>query len=198
MRSFSIARLGCGFIVRNSMAELFTAFWLITLACLNAPLGCAQSFVASVKPTIWRPRVRLQLLIPTGFSASNVTLEMLIEEAYGIQEFQISDGPSWIRSDRFDVQAKATPYSDSKSDVGLQGFDKTRRRRMMQTLLVDRFGLKVHPETREEPVYALVIFGNAHKLQEVTSSGESATQPALSGRHAPGIRVGMGHLWPRG
>ena len=72
-----------------------------------------------------------------GFSASNVSMEMLIEEAYGIQQFQISDGPSWIWFDRFDIQAKANPSTDVDSQsTGEPGRpDKARRWQMIQTLL---------------------------------------------------------------
>jgi uncharacterized protein (TIGR03435 family) len=183
-----------------------TAFGLITIGVLNAPIGRAQeshssdAFVASVKPNKSGDQgAGFDYSSATGFSASNVTLEVLIEEAYGIQQFQISDGPGWIRSERFDIQAKANSSTDSDSQParGAGGLDKARRRQMIQTLLASRFALKVHPETKEEPVYSLVVFKSSPKLQDVTASvnKSSSTQPALSGRKAPGIRVGMGHMF---
>ena len=187
-------------------SALITAFGLITIGGLNATIGRAQeshssdTFVASVKPNKSGDQgAGFDYSSPTGFSASNVTLEMLIEEAYALQQFQISDGPGWMPSERFDIQAKANSStdSDSQSAGGPVRLDRARRRQLMQTLLANRFALRVHPETKEELVYSLVVSKSSPKLQDVTASVDksSSTQVALSGRKAPGIRVGMGHMF---
>jgi len=72
-----------------------------------------------------------------------VTLKMLIAFAYRIQQFQISGGPAWIDSDRFDVEGKA---EDPKAS-----FDELRL--MLRSMLEDRFSLKLHHETKESSVY---------------------------------------------
>lgn len=77
----------------------------------------------------------------------DVTVKMLIATAYQVQEFQISGGPGWIASDRFDVDGKT---EDTKADFG-------QLQQMLQSLLEDRFQLKLHRETKECPVSALVI-----------------------------------------
>ena len=43
---------------------------------------------------------------PDGFSASGATLQMLIQQAYGVQSFQIADAPDWFNNDRFEIDAK--------------------------------------------------------------------------------------------
>jgi uncharacterized protein (TIGR03435 family) len=93
------------------------------------------------------------------FVATNETLWQLIAVAYGapgvlpqpLADYQISGGPKWINSDRFDVEAKAA------GDV-VRGTQGTRRKQvMLQTLLAQRFKLVVHHETKELPIYALVL-----------------------------------------
>lgn len=69
----------------------------------------------------------------------NVTLKFLIASAYNVQEFQISGGPGWIGSDRFDVEGRTEDrYTDPD-----------RLRLMLQSLLEDQFLLKLHWEARE-------------------------------------------------
>jgi uncharacterized protein (TIGR03435 family) len=64
--------------------------------------------------------------------------------AYRLQESRVAGGPNWIERDRFDVNAKANG-DPSRDQVQL----------MLQALLAMRFGLVVHRETRDLPIYAL-------------------------------------------
>jgi uncharacterized protein (TIGR03435 family) len=91
-------------------------------------------------------------------------LKELIQFAYGLYAngrtptpapLQISGGPGWIDSDRFDIEAKAEGDASEEMMAGP----------MLQTLLEDRFRLKVHRETRERPVYALTVAKSGLKLQ---------------------------------
>jgi uncharacterized protein (TIGR03435 family) len=96
------------------------------------------------------------------FLASNISLKNIIQyQAYGVTEVQIVGGPKWLNSERFDIEAKA----DDAVTGQLRTLDRDQRRRltqgMFQQLLADRFKLAVHWETRELPVYALVIAGKA-------------------------------------
>ena len=75
-----------------------------------------------------------------------------------LADYQISGGPKWINSDRFDVEAKAV------GDV-VRGTEGTRRKQLMlQTLLAERFKLVVHHETKELPIYALVLARRDRRL----------------------------------
>ncbi len=67
----------------------------------------------------------------------------------------IEGGPAWTRSERYDIKAK--PEGDASFEM-MNG-------PMLQALLEDRFKLKIHRETREVPVYALVVAKGGHKLQ---------------------------------
>ncbi len=85
------------------------------------------------------------------------TVEYLIQQAFNIQRFQVSDGPAWIRSDRYDIDAKPPDFAKSKESM--PPYQKVpinaEQRQMLQALLVDRFGLHFHRETREGAVYLL-------------------------------------------
>lgn len=104
--------------------------------------------VASVKVDTFSPPGMSIRTLPGGrFIARNVPLNVLIRRAYGLQTYQIVGGPSWIVSDRFDIEAKApgAPATDAHLVV-----------LMLRTLLADRFHFRGHAETRELPTYSLV------------------------------------------
>jgi uncharacterized protein (TIGR03435 family) len=75
----------------------------------------------------------------------NSTVASLIQFAYGRRDFQVVDGPDWVRKDLFEVQAKAAG-EPSRTDVLL----------MLQSLLEDRFGLVMHEEQRDMRFFAMV------------------------------------------
>lgn len=110
---------------------------------------------------------------PDGFTATNVTLQSLIEWAYNVEGFQISGAPSWVNNERYDVQAKV----DSSIADELRGLSEEQRgaqqQPMLLELLADHFKLEVHREIREVPVYELVVAGNGPKLRQA-NTGESS------------------------
>ena len=109
--------------------------------------------------------VRL-MFSPDGLSATNGTLEMLINAAYGVDNIQISGAPSWVNSERYDLEAKM----DSSTADELRKLNEdermVERRHMLQALLADRFKLMIHRETKELPIYALVVAKDGPKFQE--------------------------------
>jgi len=110
--------------------------------------------VASIKPSAPDARGMYIRLVPGGgLNVTNMTLKELITIAYRIQPFQISGGPPWLDGIHYDILAK--PDGQAKQDeVPL----------MLQALLADRFQLILHRETRELPVYALVLARKDGKL----------------------------------
>ena len=95
--------------------------------------------------------------------ASNVRLLDVIEQAYGLRDYQIS-GPDWLKSERYDIQAKAsiTPKRQEYAQ-------------MLQSLLRDRFKFAAHQEEKVLPVYALVIAKNGPKLQTMKEDGHNSS-----------------------
>jgi uncharacterized protein (TIGR03435 family) len=95
-----------------------------------------------------------QFTSPGGrFRASATTLKFLLEWAYGIQPSQHAGGPSWINTDRYDIVAKAEGNATDDQ-----------MKLMVQTLLADRFKLKLHHESRPLPVYVVSAGKTAPKL----------------------------------
>ena len=95
-----------------------------------------------------------QFTSPGGrFTARATTLKFLLEWAYGIQPSQHSGGPSWIGVDRYDIMAKAD--SNATDD---------QMKLMVQTLLADRFQLKLHHERREISAYVISVGKKPPKL----------------------------------
>jgi uncharacterized protein (TIGR03435 family) len=84
--------------------------------------------------------------LPNGMTGTLATVEMLLLAAYQLRNFQLVGGPDWIRSERFDITARAA--GEVTPDVG---------RGMLRTLLRDRFALRAHLETRQADVHALVL-----------------------------------------
>ncbi|MGE3401318.1 MAG: TIGR03435 family protein, partial [Vicinamibacterales bacterium] len=81
------------------------------------------------------------------FVRTNIPIDVLIAQAYGpLQRFEIAGVPEWATDTRVDVEARADGNPTAAE-----------MNQMLQALLADRFGLVVRRETREQPVYALVV-----------------------------------------
>src|SRR5262245_48236698 len=103
------------------------------------------------------------------FIARAIPLRMLITEAYNVRDVQVMGGPTWMDTDRWDVEGKPQA-NDAQKPVSLDGPAAANRGRLMlQSLLEDRFQLKAHWETRELPVYELTVARGGPKIK--TSSG---------------------------
>jgi bla regulator protein blaR1 len=122
--------------------------------------------VASIKPDKSGTNMVRIMYTPDGVTATNGTLQMLINAAYGVDDNQISGGPSWLKSDHYDIEAKMD--SAAADELRKLGEDDRRdaRQRMLQTLLAERFKLTLHRETRELPIFVLVVAKDGPKLQE--------------------------------
>ncbi len=89
------------------------------------------------------------------------TIRDLIMDAYDAKPNQVSGGPSWVDTERFDIVAKV-PTGATKEQVKV----------MLQNLLADRFKLRLHRESRELPVYLLVVGSKGPKLRDSDASAE--------------------------
>ena len=95
-----------------------------------------------------------------GRLIADASVRVLMQNAYTVPPFQIEGGPAWIDSDRYAVEAKA---GDNAS--------RTQMFLMLQSLLEERFQLKIHRETRELPVYTLVAARSGLKLPPPKEGG---------------------------
>jgi uncharacterized protein (TIGR03435 family) len=126
--------------------------------------------VASIKPTSSKDSF-INLRKGSGrFIAQNTTVKQLILWAYDIQNYQVSNAPGWIGKDRYDIEAKTANPKESNDHINL----------MLQSLLEERFKLKIHCEKREIPTYSLVIAKGGHKLQSVEKENRGTFSGGIS------------------
>src|SRR5579862_1834415 len=141
------------------------ALRVVAGACLICVAGFGQSSspafeVASIKrsqpPGMDRMAIGMRSDPGGRFTAENVTLKLLVRRAYNVLDAQISEGPSWFDTERYEISAKA--------DHDVTNEERTL---MIRTMLADRFKLALHRETKELPVYVLVVAKGGPKLQEL-------------------------------
>ena len=162
-------------------SRLWTGIALGVLACavgfaaqqVEPDNGVTASFeVASVKPNKSGTPNAIPPLLPNGgYSASNVALKSVIANAYEVRIFQVEGGPDWLTSERFDIIAR-----------GKEGTPDRLRPAMLRSLLADRFKLVAHFETREQPVYALVLLRSDARLGPGLKPSAPQQRPAGSAR----------------
>lgn len=113
------------------------------------------------------------------FVATNVTLRLLMTYAYrhpGDQELLIIGAPGWADSDRFDIEGKPEDRTIPQQQVIL----------MLQSLLEDRFALKVHREARVTPVYILSVGKDGPKFKPSADQTPIGAAPAPASPSPPG------------
>ena len=131
--------------------------------------------VATIKPAAPSPDGHTHIIYPPDgrFSAINITLVALMEWAYSMPSRQILDGPGWLGSTRFDIQAKSDEATDGRIRKATGEEGREIKRGMVQALLAERYGLKVHTETRVLPAYDLVVAKGGSKLPLTKSDGKT-------------------------
>src|SRR5215831_742189 len=118
-----------------------------------------------------RPPSRLAFL-PDGVRGRNMTLKDLILEAYELRLHQVTGGPDWLDTSEYDVEARSGgPATREES------------RRMLQTLLTERFHFSFHRDTRQMSVYGLIVDKAGPKIHPLADSSEkrSVVFPAFRG-----------------
>jgi uncharacterized protein (TIGR03435 family) len=130
----------------SAWAQAAASFEVASLKRASAGNGNSGLFAMSTDPALVR--------------YSNITLANLIAVAYRTDERLIGGGPAWIGSELYDVAAKLPPETS-----------KDRIPAMLQTLLVERFKLAVHRESKEQRVYFLVAGKDGPKLRPGREGG---------------------------
>jgi uncharacterized protein (TIGR03435 family) len=126
----------------------------------------AQSFeAAAIHPHEGALRLTGRSVSGSSVTVHASTLLNLITDAYNIKEYQVAGATGWMTLDRFDIAARAPGDVAPPTD---------QIRLMLQTLLAERFQLKLRRETREMSIYAVVADKGGHKLK-----GNSSTGPTM-------------------
>ena len=145
---------------------------LVVASAAAQPREAPAFEVASIRPCTTEQQSQLPIGLfthPGGrITATNYTLKLLIHDAYDIELYRILGGPSWLDSDRYNLEAKPPDSSPSAkwAPANFKTPPNPEMRLMLQTLLAERFQLKVRRESRSESVYALVVAKGGPKLQE--------------------------------
>ena len=146
------------------------------LLCMVPGMYCQESpatfEVASVKPS--EGLGGLTRYLPNGgIRFTGVTMKSLVSIAYGVRPFQVIGGPGWIDTDGFEVDASPPIESGSPADPATLSREQRKVGERLRSLLADRFGLTVHSETREQPVYSLVVAKGGPKLKEPADKSQN-------------------------
>lgn len=126
----------------------------------QTPAPARRFEVASIKPNTSNSTYSRTNSDRGTLFIENNTLLTLVRQAYGVREFAIV-APAWLSGERFDISAK---FSEATT--------REDRRLMMQTLLAERFHLRVHRETREMQGFALIVAKKGPKIQPVEDKGD--------------------------
>src|SRR5262249_7554603 len=143
-RELSGLPLGIRYVGTSPKGDVMRAIRAASMAVLLSSAAFSQSKepgfeVASIKPNHSNSG-RVMINRPDGgrFVTENTSLKMLITFAYDIRESQLSGGPAWMESERWDITAKPE-IEIPRSDEGTMILKK-----MLQKLLAERFQLMVH------------------------------------------------------
>jgi uncharacterized protein (TIGR03435 family) len=141
---------------------------LLTLLLATSPiLAQPPAFeVASIKPNNSGSGRGTETTGPGRVTFVNTNISSLIQQAFGVREFQISGAPGWVASDKYDFTA-TTGTSKDLSDIELEPY--------FLSVLAERFHLKYHRETKEMQVYALSIAKTGPKLTVHAGAGDNST-----------------------
>jgi uncharacterized protein (TIGR03435 family) len=152
---------------------------LYALACLSVlavhPVVHSQApdkfEVVSIKPRIGDAPIRGGASGPDRFEWPDAELMLLIRYAYDLFPFQVAGGPDWITSKRWEVSAKAPGPVKGAAAM----------RPLVRRMLEDRFALKAHLETRELPIYELVLARSDGRLGAKIKTSAFDCGPFLNG-----------------
>ncbi len=134
----------------------------------NSTLAAPVFSSVSVKPNGSADAMQSKMmfsLMDGSFVARGVTLQRLIQMAYHVQDSQISGGPDWLNTAKFDVDAKLDPSFVAAMHQQISDHKNFDDQAILKALLTSEFKLATHSEARTVAVYDLVTDENGMKLQ---------------------------------
>ena len=172
------ARIAVAIAAAASVA-LLAPLRTVASALGQTPAARPRFDVASVK-RIFSDGIMNVRPLP-GRLTADATVQILTQYAYGVQAFQVVGGPSWLTTERYDIDARAGA-AVNRDQLFL----------MLQSLLEERFHLKTHREMKEMPVFTLVADKGGLKLPApkegacVDSAADAGVEWAGGRMAAPG------------
>lgn len=144
----------------------------------SAGTGLPRFELASVKPGRTNGPFSSDTLPGGRFTATNYSLDMLIRTAFGVEDYQVAGVPGKLGAEPYNIDAKtAGPHP--------QRLGREEEQQLLQALLLDRFALSFHRETRDMPLYSLIVAKNGPRLVEHTGPGSpslNANDGSIIGR----------------
>src|SRR5579871_3068242 len=149
------------------MKPALTILLLVAAARAQSPDNAAKFEFADVhvSPPVANPNMRGGALRGGRFEVRMATMTDLIGFAYDMEPDKILGGPRWLDWDRFDVSAKASPATKHE-DLNA----------MLRNLLVERFQLVVHRDTKPMPAFVLTVGKGKPKMKPANSSADGSCQ----------------------
>ncbi|CAN5448522.1 hypothetical protein BH10ACI4_BH10ACI4_29350 [soil metagenome] len=131
--------------------------------------------VVSIKPNkSGRNSIRISIT-PDRLLMTGAPLKVIVQTAYNLKVEEQISGISGATADaRFDIEAKVDEETSAMLKKLPSPEKEDQRRLMMQAMLADRFGLKIHHEAKEFPIYALVVAKGGPKFREADPKDTSA------------------------
>ena len=129
------------------------SFILWAASSLYGQTTAKQEFeVASIKPADPNARGSSSHTDRRFMTIKNWTLKRLVQRAFGVEDYQVTGGPNWLDTYRFDINAKVDEAEPELK--GKEGQDRIKA--MLGSLLGERFEFQFHRETKQLPIYNLV------------------------------------------
>ena len=119
----------------------------------------------SIKPSAPTETNR-EFLFGLGTFSATMTVRELIAAIYEVDDAQISGGPSWLTSEKFDVHGSMSQSTLDKLNALPEPQRNLERKHMLQALLTDHFHLQLQHQNEDLPIYSLVVAENAPKLKQ--------------------------------
>jgi len=162
------------------MVRILASVAVVIALCCTAFAQSAEKSafeIADVHASVPSALAQLSVSGPRAgrYEVRNASMVDLIRIAYGVTDDKVTGGPSWLASDRFDVIARTPPAATAEMAQS-----------MLQTLLADRFGLKVHKDSKPLPAFVLTVGKGGPKMKKSDGS-QNGCQPRPPAPPQPGV-----------
>lgn len=177
----------------NSSLSCKPLMWSVLIAATSFSLACCQSTAARPSVTLEQGRLPIYDVVSikpndsgsgsshinayeTTFQATNISLSWLLVNAYGVLNNNVFGLPKWAEKARWDINAKVVDPEPKVTDGVLKPEDYTARYRYkIQAMLIDRYHLRAHTETRVLPTYELVLLPGPLRFARSTPDEDSSS-----------------------
>ncbi len=201
LRQFHAAFLECAAL------SIFTFWFSLNLrsvaqqaAAVTSAANLSSFEVATIKPSNPDDSNHRWERLPGRFVIENYSLQQMIRVAFGLtSDLQVVGGPKWVDYRAFDIEAKVDDAEVTRMRAMTDDQRDIEWNHLLQSLLTERFGLKIHVGEQELPVYALVVAKSGAKLTkspvgEVAHGIPVRSSPRLATTVMTATRASMGEF----